>query len=87
VQLWWQQFFLRSNVIFCTKTSLISYGGCNSSQGSALVMSRGMLRRDISRRFIIIIIIIRNFFPGQSPPVLHGSRRLCLSKWIVQHSV
>jgi len=34
VQLWWQQFlliFLRRNVIFCTKTSLIPYGGSNSS--------------------------------------------------------
>jgi len=27
--------FLRTNVIFCTKTSLISYGGSNSSQGGA----------------------------------------------------
>jgi len=29
VQLWWQQFlliFLRTNAVFCTKTSLISYG-------------------------------------------------------------
>ena len=34
VQLWWQQFlliFLRTDVIFCTKTSLISYGGSSSS--------------------------------------------------------
>jgi len=39
VQLWWQQFmliFLRTNVTFSTKTSLISYGGSNSSQGGAL---------------------------------------------------
>jgi len=39
VQLWWQHFlfiFLNTNVIFCTKASLISYGGSNSSQGGAL---------------------------------------------------
>jgi len=39
MQLWWQLFlsiFLRTNEIFCTKTSLISYGGSNSSQGGAL---------------------------------------------------
>jgi len=33
-KLWWQQFlliFLRTNVIFCTKTRLISHGGSNSS--------------------------------------------------------
>ena len=39
MQLWWQQFlliFLRTNVILCPKTSLISYGGSNSSQGGAL---------------------------------------------------
>ena len=28
--------FLRTNVVFCTKASLISYGGSNSSQGGAL---------------------------------------------------
>ena len=28
--------FLRTNVIFCTKTSLISYGGSNSSHVGAL---------------------------------------------------
>ena len=40
---WWQQFlliFLKTNVIFCTKTSLISYGGCNSSQIGARRPSR-----------------------------------------------
>jgi len=40
VQLWWQQvllIFLRTHVIFCTKTSLISYGGYSSSQGCALL--------------------------------------------------
>jgi len=33
VQLWWQQLFIfpRKSVIFCTKTSLISYGGFNSA--------------------------------------------------------
>jgi len=34
VKLWWQQFlliFLRTNVIFCTKPSLISYRESNSS--------------------------------------------------------
>jgi len=39
MQLWCQQFlliFLRTNLIFYTKTSLISYGGSNSSQGGAL---------------------------------------------------
>jgi len=38
VQLWWQQLlliFLRTNVIFCTKTNMILYGGSNSSQGGA----------------------------------------------------
>jgi len=38
--LWWQQFlliFLRTNVIFCPKASLISYGGSSSSQGGALL--------------------------------------------------
>jgi len=37
MQLWWQQFLLiflrRTNLIFCTKTSSISYDGSNSSQG------------------------------------------------------
>ena len=35
VHLWWQQFlliFLRTDVIFCTETMLISYGGSSSSQ-------------------------------------------------------
>jgi len=40
VQLWWQQFllfFLRTNVIFCTKTSLMTYGSTSFSQdGGAL---------------------------------------------------
>jgi len=38
VQLCWQQFlliFLRTNVIFCTKTNMILYGGSNSSEGGA----------------------------------------------------
>ena len=40
VQLWWQQFvliFVITNVIFCTKTTLISYGGSSSSQSGALL--------------------------------------------------
>ena len=39
MQFWCQQFlfiFLRTNLILYTKTSLISYGGSNSSQGDAL---------------------------------------------------
>ena len=39
VQLLWQQFLLtllKTNVIFCTNTSLISYGGSNSSPGGGL---------------------------------------------------
>jgi len=42
LQVRWQQFlliFLRANVIFCTKTSLISYVGSSSSQVGDPVMS------------------------------------------------
>jgi len=70
VQLRWQQLsliFLRTNVIFCTKTSLISYcvtifiidchvAWSTSSRGGAL---RGV------------------FLLGQSPPLPWESRRLC----------
>ena len=51
MQLWWQQFlliFLRTNVIFCTKSSLISYGGSSSSQGCALSPMRSFSARAVA---------------------------------------
>jgi len=64
VQLWWQQFlliFLRKNAIFCTKTSLISYGGSNSSQcGGLWVFSWGSRHHcpmEVGAYVVLLIII------------------------------
>ena len=87
----WQQFlliFLRTSVIFCTKTSLISFGRSNCSQGGggfgsrqhwpmgvgAYMTSDEQVERNGSHE-----VVTGEFFSWlrQSPALAYGRRRLC----------